>query len=63
MAQIIPFPVVAKADRETRTDGCHVLIFPGVRIERERPAPAKATRRPPAKPRRKTQRPSKRTGT
>ena len=63
MAQIIPFPDVPKAERQTRTGGCHVLIFPGVRIERQESRDQKPAKRQAAKPRRKTTRPRRRTGT
>lgn len=36
MGQIIPFPETETANRDAKAtdEGCHVMIFPGVRIER-----------------------------
>ena len=38
MAEVVPFPSERVSSEVTvsRHEGCHVLIFPGVRIERHR---------------------------
>jgi hypothetical protein len=61
MAQIIPFPRIKRAEGRTHSGGCHVLIFPGVRIERDAGG-TEPPRRTAAKAKRKTPR-RHRTGT
>lgn len=57
MAKVIPFPkvVIDERARRPRPEGCHVFIFPGVRIERHgEPAGRPDTNNSRGKPTRRT---------